>query len=354
MHREQIDQIDRQLVELLCQRADVVAKVGETKRAVGLPVYAPHREREVIDRAVQRNRGPLSDRTVEAVFREIMSGSFRLELPIRVGFLGPPGTFSHLAAKRHFGSSVECVDLGSIDAVFAEVEGGRIDFGLAPYENSIGGSIVDTLEAFQSHRVRACAEALINVSQCFMANCAPEAVRRIYSRGEVFQQCRKWLAQRYPEAELVAIGSSALAVERAAAEAAQGAAAIGSSLAGELLGVNLLDDGIQDRPENITRFLVIGREDAKPSGKDKAVILFTTQHKPGALVEVLDCFRQAGVNLSHIDKRPSGRQNWQYCFFVDADAHQADEPMQRALAAARTHCASLEVLGSFPRAQRIL
>lgn len=350
--REAIDAVDKRLVESLAERAKLVQQVGEAKREGGIAVYAPHRERAVIDRAVSRNPGPLSDRTIEAIFREIMSGSFRLELPLRVGYLGPPGTFSHLAALRHFGASVEFAPLATIDAVLGEVESGRLDYGLAPYENSIGGSIVDTLEALQTRQVRACAEALIDVSQTLMANCAPEAVKRICSKPEVFLQCRQWLARRYPGVPLVGMESTAAAVQRAAGE--EGTAAIGCLLAGEINGVRPLFERIQDRSENITRFLVLGRQGAKRSGSDKTVVQFTTHHKPGALVEVLDCFRKAGVNLSHIDKRPSGRENWQYTFFVDIEGHEEDAAVRTALGEARAHCASIASLGSYPRAQRIL
>ena len=352
--RRQIDEIDRRIVEALCERGRVVSQVGEVKRAAALPIYAPDRERAVIDRAISRNEGPLSNRTIEGVFREIMSGSFRLELPLRVGFLGPEGTFSHLAALRHFGSSVESAPLDSIDSVFSEVSSGRLDYGLVPYENSIGGSIVDTLDAFQLYPAKACAEAMIDVSQCFMANCAPESVKRICSRPEVFVQCRKWLAARFGEIELVPTTSTSIAVQKAAAEGENGTAAIGSSLAGELFGVRILFDHIQDRPQNITRFLVIGKDVAPPSGKDKTAIMFHTQDRPGAIADVLDCLRRAGVNLSHIDKRPSERKNWRYVFFIDCEGHVTDAAVAAAIQEARGFCDALEIVGSFPCAQRTL
>ncbi|MSR17871.1 MAG: prephenate dehydratase [Phycisphaerales bacterium] len=352
--RSRIDEVDRRIVEALCERGDLVSRIGEVKRAESLPVYAPDRERAVIDRAVARNAGPLSNRTIEGVFREIMSGSFQLEVPLRVGFLGPVGTFSHLASVRHFGSTVEPSPLESIDAVFGEVAAGRLNFGLVPYENSIGGSIVDTLDSFQEHSVQVCAEALIDVSQCFLANCAPGEVKRICSRPEVFAQCRKWISARFPGVELVPVTSTSAGVQRAAGEGEIGTAAIGSSLAGEIFGVHLLFERIQDRPGNITRFLVIGKQQVAATGSDKTVIMFHARHQAGALVDVLDCFRRGGVNLSHIEKRPSDRSNWSYAFFIDCDHHATEPAMATAIAEARTHCDSLEVLGSFPRAQRIM
>ncbi|MBX3355187.1 MAG: prephenate dehydratase [Phycisphaeraceae bacterium] len=352
--RVRIDSIDEAIVKLMAERASLVVEVGHAKRAGGGAIYAPHREREVIERAVRRNPGPLQARTVEAVFREIMSGSFALERPLRIGYLGPPGTFSHLAAVRHFGSSVEYADLSEISLVFEEITKGHIHYGLVPYENSIGGSVTETLDAFQEHAVTIAAEALVEVNQVLLANCAPNEIRRIHSRGEVFAQCRHWLSRRYPQAELVPEASTAAAAKIAASEASSGAAAIGSPIAGEIYGLHVLFEGIQDRAGNVTRFLVIGREPSRPSGRDKTTIMFAAQHTPGALVEVLDAFRRQKLNLSHIEKRPSSRENWRYIFFIDVEAHRDDPALQLAIADASAHCLSLTVLGSYPQAERIL
>jgi len=349
-----IDRIDEQLVALMAERATLVVDVGKTKREGGIAIYAPHRERAVIERAVGRNPGPLQARTVEAVFREIMSGSFALELPLRIGYLGPPGTFSHLAAVRHFGSSVEYANLSEITLVFEEVAKAHIHYGLVPYENSIGGSVTETLDAFQEHAVTIAAEALVEVNQVLLGNCPPGEVKRIHSRPEAFAQCRRWLSRRYPNVELVPEPSTAAAAQVAARDATQGAAAIASLLAGEIYGLHALMEGIQDRAGNVTRFLVIGREPSKRSGSDKTTIMFAAQHKPGALVDVLDAFRKQNLNLSHIEKRPSSRENWRYLFFIDVDAHLEDEGMRRAIDDAIAHCLSLTVLGSYPRAERII
>jgi len=350
--RRRIDEIDDRLVQLLSERAGIVVAVGKAKQTHGSPIYAPHREAEILSRAIARNTGPLSARTIEAIFRELMSGSFGLELPLRVGHLGPPGSFSHIAAVRHFGASVECTDLGTIEGVFEEVAARRCHYGLVPYENSIGGSITDTLDALAEHEVTIYAEALIEVAHALLANCGPSEVRRIYSKREVFSQCRQWLNRQYPEAEMVTTESSSAAVQQAVNE--PHAAAIGSALAGELYGVNQLFEQIQDKPNNITRFLVIGREAALPTGDDKTTLLFVTADKPGALVDVLAVFRDAEINLSHIEKRPSGRTNWEYTFFIDCEGHRSDAKMAEALPEVRSHCVSLKVLGSYPRARRIL
>lgn len=350
--RQKINSIDEQLMEALGQRARLVVEVGRVKRSDNSPIYAPHREQEVLRRVLEKNPGPLSDRTIEAIYRELMSGSFALELGLRVGFLGPEGSFSHMAAVRQFGSSVEFSDLHTIDGVFEEVAKEHVNYGLVPYENSIGGGITDTLDAFQTTDVTVYAEALIDVSQCLLANCDPNEIKKIYSKPQVFDQCRRWLANRFPNMALIPTDSTATAVKQAAGE--EHAGAIGSELAGEIYGVNRIYERIQDKPHNVTRFLVIGKQHAEPSGDDKTAIMFVTAHKPGALVDVLGVFRDRNINLSHIEKRPSGQVNWEYTFFIDCDAHQTNETMRAAIEEAREHCKELKVLGSYPRATRVL
>ncbi|MEE2908219.1 MAG: prephenate dehydratase [Planctomycetota bacterium] len=350
--RERIDAIDDRLIELLNERAQVVVSVGETKRGSDAPIYAPHRERQVLNRVMEANAGPLPDRAIEAIWRELMSGSFRLEHGVTIGYLGPPGSFSHVAAVRHFGSSVEFHEFEDIAAVFRDVLAGNCTYGLVPYENSTGGSVTDTLDAFAEYDVTVYAEALIAVSHCLLANVPMERIRRVASKPQVFAQCRRWLENNLPRAERISVASSSAAVLDAAVS--DDMAAIGSQLAGKLHGVNVVSTGIEDNPENITRFLVIAKQAARPSGRDRTSIMFTTSHEPGALVDVLAVLRDAGINLSHIDKRPSGRENWTYSFFIDADAHQEDPVMVEALEKARKLCTAFTVLGSYPRAEQVL
>lgn len=361
--RKQIDAIDHRLVELLNARSRFVVQVGRYKQANNIPIYAPHREQEVLARVLAHNDGPLGDRTIEGVYRELMSGSFALEKPLSIGFLGPAGSYSHLAAVKQFGSSVAFEDLHEIAGVFTEVERAHVDYGIVPIENSIHGSVTETLDSFarRAGHVHVYAEVQLDVRHALLANCQPSAVERIYSKPEVFSQCRSWLATQYPRAEQVAVASSSRAVQMVAEESKlpvgkRTSAAIGSTLAGELYGVNILFEGIQDEPNNITRFVVISRVRAQAvgGGNDKTSLMFTTVNKPGALVKVLGDFHAAGVNLTHIDKRPSRRDNWTYTFFIDAEGHESDKKMQNALSRARKHCKELQVLGSYPKSRRIL
>jgi chorismate mutase/prephenate dehydratase len=362
--RQKIDALDKKLVALLNARAELVVEVGRLKRAANLPIYAPHREAEVLDRVTASNAGPLPNRALEGVYRELMSGSFQLQQPLRIGFLGPPGSFSHLAAVRHFGTSVAFEDLHEIEGVFTEVVRGHVNYGLVPIENSTGGGIVETLDAFLKHHrdVHVYSEVQLEVHHCMLAQCEPKQVRRIHSKPEVFSQCRHWLATQYPQAQLIAAASSSRAVITAAEECAKareigaepGSAAIGSELAAQLYGLKVLFAKIEDNPNNVTRFFVISRAKAQRSGDDKTSIMFATADKPGALVSVLKVFQDHGVNLTHIDKRPSGKQNWAYTFFIDAAGHREDPEAAAAIAEATEHCHELHVLGSYPRSKRIL
>ena len=362
--RKRINAMDKRLVALLNERARLVVQVGKFKRRAGMPIYAPHREAEVLQRAIGYSKGPLPDRTLEGVYRELMSGSFQLQQPLRIGYLGPAGSHSHVAAVKQFGTSVEFEDLHEIAGVFTEVQRGHVNYGLMPIENSTGGGIVETLDAFRDGRghVTICAEVQIAVHHALLANCPPKDVRRIHSKPEVFGQCRLWLATQYPRAELIPAASSSRAAQIAAEEnktalsigATPGSAAIGTELAGRLNGLKTLFARIEDNAANVTRFFVISRHKAERTGDDKTAIMFTTADRPGALVSVLHEFEAQRINLSHIDKRPSGRNNWQYTFFIDAIGHRDDAALAAAVKAASAHCEQLTVLGSFPRSKRIL
>lgn len=350
--RRQIDGLDEEIVEILNRRARVVIEVGKHKLKTNAPIYAPDREKIVLERVRKYNRGPLPNRCLEAVYRELMSGSFALERPLRIGFLGPEGSFSHQASVLKFGSSVDYVALSDIAAVFEEVSRGHIDYGLVPVENSLHGGVIDTFDAFFSSSARICAEVLVTIHHCLLSKEPWDGVRAIYSKPEVFAQCRKWLGSVAKGRAVEPYASTSAAAELASRQA--GAAAIGSKLAGELYGLQILFENIEDNPDNVTRFFVITRETARRTGDDKTAIMFTTAHKPGALADVLDVFKNAGINLTDIEKRPSKKANWEYYFFIDAQGHLEDGAMKAAIEAARAHCLQLTVLGSYPRAVEVL
>ncbi|HEY1683775.1 MAG TPA: prephenate dehydratase [Tepidisphaeraceae bacterium] len=350
--RVKIDTLDEKIVELLNARAQVVVEVGKVKQTSNTPIYAPDREKAVLDKVRKLNHGPLPDRCLEAVYRELMSGSFALEKPLKIGYLGPAGTFSHAASIRKFGSSVDYVSVSDIPAVFEEVVRGHVDYGLVPVENSIGGGIVETLDAFLNSSAKICAEVLINVHHNLSAKEPWEKIKKICSKAEVFSQCRNWLSTTAKDRAQMPVESTTTAAEMASKT--PGIAAICSREAAEIYGLHLLFENIEDNPDNITRFFVIGREGARRSGDDKTAIMFTTAHKPGALAEVLDVFKENGINLTDIEKRPSKKVNWEYCFFIDAQGHSDEAAMQKAIEQARKHCLQLTVLGSYPRGAEVL
>jgi chorismate mutase/prephenate dehydratase len=295
-----------------------------------------------------------------------MSGSFALERPLRIAYLGPQGSYSHLGSVKKFGSSVEHVAVVDINSVFDEVTRGHADLGLVPIENSSSGGVIDTMDAFLEHRaVTIVAEVIIAIHHHLLANCAPEEVKVIYSKTEPLDQCRRWLTTTMPNVQRLPVASSSKAAEMAAKE--KSAAAIGSSMAAEVYGLRTLFANIEDNATNVTRFFVIGRsgevggnaagggrQPSRPTGDDKTSIIFTTSHKSGALVDVLDVFRRHGINLTNIDTRPSQKRNFEYYFFTDLVGHVDDENVSKALDEAKQHCLQLAVLGSFPRAAETL
>jgi chorismate mutase/prephenate dehydratase len=350
--RKRIDEIDYQLVQLLNERARVVIEIGKLKNKTDRPVYSPDREKQVFAKIVQANKGPLPDKCLVAIWRELMSGSFVLEKPLRVGYLGPRGSFSHTAAMLKFGQSVEYEPLADIRSIFDEISKGHCDLGLVPIENSIGGGVIETLDALVDSDVKVCSEVLMAIHHNLLANCSLQEIGKIYSKPEVFAQCRNWLSATFKDAQTIPVASTAKAAQMAAEEPA--AAAIGSKVAAELYALKIVCENIEDVANNMTRFLVVSREDAKPTGEDKTAIFFSTAHKAGALADVLDVFKQYNVNLTNIESRPSKKRQWEYYFFVDFVGHRVDKQVQEALEEARKHCLQLSILGSFPRATELL
>jgi chorismate mutase/prephenate dehydratase len=350
--RKKIDELDNQLVGLMNERARVVVEIGKLKKESDRPIYAPDREKQIFEKISSTNEGPLPNKCLMAIWRELMSGSFVLEKPLRIAYLGPGGSFSHTAATLKFGQSVEYEPLTDIASIFEEVSKGHCDIGLTPVENTMGGGVIETLDALIDSDVKVCAELLMAIHHNLMANCPLDAIERIYSKPEVFAQCRKWLSATFKDAQAISVASTAKAAQMAAEEA--NAAAIGSSVAAELYGLRIVCENIEDIANNITRFLIIGREDAKPTGEDKTAILFSTAHKAGALADVLNVFKQYNINLTNIESRPSKKREWEYYFFVDLLGHRTDEHVREGLKEAQKHCFQLSILGSFPRATELL
>ena len=350
--RKKIDEIDHQLVKLLNERARVVVEIGKFKNKTDKPVYAPDREKDVFAKIIEANEGPLPNRCLVAIWRELMSGSFVLERPLRIGYLGPAGSFSHTAAMLKFGQSVEYEPLADIRSIFDEVSKGHCDLGLVPVENTMGGGVIETLDALVVSDVKVCAEVLMAIHHNLLGNCALEEVEQVYSKPEVFAQCRNWLSATFKEAKTIPVASTAKAAQLAAEE--PNTAAIGSNIAAELYELRVICENIEDTTNNVTRFLVISKEDAKPTGEDKTALVFSTADKPGALSDVLDVFKQYGINMTKVESRPSRKKQWEYYFFVDILGHKTEKHIREGLGESRKHCLQLSILGSFPRATELL
>lgn len=350
--RTELDALDEQLVQLINRRATLAQRIGTAKAEQGLRVYAPDRERQVLDRIAKLNPGPTTDHSLRAIYRELMSASLALERTPRIAVLGPAGTFSHLAARKKFGMSVEFELLSTIRSVFDEVQRGHAEFGMVPVENSLAGGIGETLDTLIEREVQVCGEVHLAIHHHLIGRCTLEEVATVYSKPEVFAQCQKWLDATGLHAKVVPAASTSVAAERASSE--DNAAAIASELAAEVFRLNRIAEFIEDEPDNVTRFLILGTVAPKPTGADKTSILFGAGHQPGALAAVLDVFRQAGLNMTRIESRPDRRKRWDYYFFVDLEGHAAEEPLAGALKEAADRCRLWKLLGSYPQATGVV
>ena len=350
--RDSIDSIDIRIQTLLNQRARFAQLVGISKTASGKAVdfYRPEREAQVLRKALKRNQGPLRNEEVARLFREIMSACLAQQEPLKVAFLGPEGTFSQAAVYKHFGSSVRALPLPAIDEVFHEVEAGIADFGVVPIENSSEGTVNHTLDMFLTSMLKICGEVEVRVSHCLMGRMTGmAAVKRVCAHPQALAQCRGWLDEQLPDAERVPVSSNAEGARRARDE--RGTAAIAGRAAAEIYGLTLLATDIEDRPDNTTRFLVVGRKLFAASGTDKTSLLVSAGNDDsGALFRLLEPLAKHEVNMTRIESRPSRKRKWDYVFFIDIDGHVGDPAVAQALAALQKRASLFKVLGSYPRA----
>jgi len=351
--RDSIDDIDAQLQLLMNERARLAQKVGISKHADGHTVdfYRPEREAEVLRAALKRNKGPLRDEEILRLFREIMSACLAQQEPLKVAFLGPEGTFTQQAVYKQFGHSVRALALPSIEDVFHEVEAGAADFGLVPIENSTEGTVNHTLDRFLISPLSICGEVELRIHQYLMGRMTLlEHVHRICTHQQSLAQCRQWLDENLPLVERVPVASNAEGARRARDE--QGTAAIAPQAAAEVYGLNVLVAEIEDRPDNTTRFLVVGKKTFRPSGEDKTTLLVSTGHtqEAGTLYQLLEPLSRNGISMTRIESRPSRRRKWDYVFFIDIEGHAEETNVAAALADLKKRASLFRVLGSYPRA----
>nr|MBU1328757.1 prephenate dehydratase [Candidatus Omnitrophota bacterium] len=344
--RRKIDNLDKEIVGLLNKRATLAKDIGKLKKHSGKGVYVPDREVEVYSNVLSKNSGPLSDKAIKAVYKEIMSGSLSLEKDVKIAYLGPEATFTHLAGIKRFGSNMTYFSCSSITDVFREIEAERSDYGVVPIENSTEGVISHTLDMFINSDLKICSEIMLEISHNLLARGNLKSIKKVYSKQEVFGQCRIWLEENLHGAELVEVSSTSKAAEIVSNK--KNAAAIASILAAEKYNLEAIARNIEDNANNVTRFLVIGNTIPAPTKNDRTSIMCSVKDKVGALHDMLVPFKKNKVSLTKIESRPSKRKAWEYYFFIDMLGHCQSPNVKRALEELEKKSAYLKILGSYP------
>jgi len=341
---------DKEIIRLLNERSLISVAIGKVKSKDGIQVYDPAQEAKVHRYLRELNSGPLPPKAVAAIFREIISASRALQKPTTVAFLGPEASFSHLAARMHFGDSTRYFPQTGISRVFDEVEKNSMDWGVVPVENSLEGSVNTTLDRLMTTPLKIRAEIYLRVSQCLISSTGNlKDIKKIYSHPHALAQCQAWLKTNLPHCSLNETESTAAAVQMVRGR--KNEAAIGSSLAAQLYGMNLLAEGIEDNPSNMTRFVVIGREESHHTGNDKTSLIFTTPDEPGSLHSALTSFAKRKINLAKIESHPVKNKLWEYSFFVDMIGHVHERQVRNCLQELRKKTTFLKILGSYPKSE---
>ncbi|HEX9398451.1 MAG TPA: prephenate dehydratase [Burkholderiales bacterium] len=348
--RRQIDALDDELAAALERRAALAQRIGALKK--GAPAYRPERESEIL-RRVSAQAAVLSSERMLSVFKEIISACRGLEEEIRVAYLGPQGTFSEQAVRKHFGRAVAALPEDSVDEAFRRAESGAAQFTVVPVENSTEGAVGRTLDLLLQTPLRICGEVELRVQQNLLASTKKiTGIKKIYSHSQSLAQCNGWLNQHLPGVPRIAVASNAEAARRAAKE--KGAAAIAGEAAGERYGLRALARSIEDAPDNTTRFLVLGALEPAPTGHDRTSLVMSAENKPGAVHALLTPLAENGVSMTRIESRPSRARSslWEYVFYIDVEGHQKDPGLRKALEILKTKAPFLKILGSYPAAVR--
>ncbi len=346
--REEIDRIDRAILDLLNKRAEIAREVGELKKEHGLRIYVPEREAEILDRLARINKGPFPSKAVKTIFREIISASISLEKPMKVCFLGPEATFTHMACLRHFGESAELIPLINVTEVFEAVERGEAEYGVVPIENSTEGVVSNTLDMFVEYNLNIIGEITLEVSHSLLSRTGDIShLKKIYSHPHAIAQCRGWLEKHLRNVPVYHVESTAKAAELAAEDSSAGA--IASEGAARLYGLRVIKRNIQDNIYNFTRFIIIGKISPERTGKDKTSVIFSVKDEVGALFKILEPFARYGINLTKIESRPVKKRAWEYLFFLDMEGHIKDERVRKAINEMRILTNYFKLLGSYPR-----
>ncbi|RMH31424.1 MAG: prephenate dehydratase [Nitrospirae bacterium] len=347
--RKQIDRIDDEILRLLNERSHYVIRIGHLKKQADRDahLHTPGREAEIVERLMRNNPGPFPSAAIRPVYREIMSASLSLEGSQTVAYLGPPATFTHLAALQKFGESAEFIPVNSIKDVFDEVERGRAKFGVVPIENSTEGVVSHTLDLFVDSPLLIYGEVMLEIAHHLLSKADRiEDIKVVYSHPHAIAQCRNWLEANVPCVRVAEEPSTARAAERCVEDPTAGA--IASELAAELYGLKVLRSRIEDHVHNFTRFLVLSQRPAERTGQDKTSIIVSAKDRVGALYDLIRPFSSHGINMTKIESRPTRKKVWEYLFFMDLEGHQEDDRLKKALEEVKSRCLFLKILGSYP------
>jgi len=346
--RDRIDAIDLEIVERLNERMDLARRIGEIKRALGLEIYVPGREEEILNRLSVSRKKDLSDKALREIYREIFSAASAVQKPMSIAYLGPEGTYTHQAAWKQFGSGATFIKNRNVPDVFTSVKRGDCDYGVVPVENSTEGTVLGTLDMLAEADLLIVAQVYLEINQFFISKTPIEQVQKVYSKDNALGQCRQWLGRMLPDVEQIACDSTAKAV--IIARDTPGVAAIGSRIAAELYNVPILAENIADAGDNVTRFIVIGKHSSPPlgNGRDRSSILVTIRDRPGKLMNVLSCFSKRGINVCKIESRPTRQRVWDYYFYIDFIGHVDDPLVKEALRDLENECPLVRWLGSYP------
>lgn len=348
--RKKIDAIDDSILEILNKRAELVKEVGRVKAQGKSEFYVPNREKEIYERLMRNNKGPFSNESIRAIFREIISASLSLEHPLKIAFLGPQATFTHLACIQQFGLSADFVPVKSIADVFEEVERGGANYGVVPIENSTEGIITHTLDMFVDSNLQIVAEVMLEISHSLLSKSGNiEDIKKVYSHPQAIAQCRNWLAKNLPNVPVMETASTALAAQMVAGDPE--AAAIASEFAANIYDLKIVKKRIEDNVNNFTRFLVIGKKSPDRSGSDKTSVMFAVKDEAGALYRMLEPFSEHNINLTKIESRPMKTRAWEYLFFLDMEGHISEPHVKEAIDELSKICLFTKVLGSYPRSK---
>ena len=347
--REKIDQIDKEVLALLNERMQLAGKIGEAKRVEGGPVYVPAREETLVQKLLEANKGPMGEIQVRSIFREIISAGISLQRKMLIGFLGPEGAYTHQAALKNFGSSLDYKGFANIADIFAAVGRREIDFGVVPVENSIEGTVFETLDQLSKGSLKVASQLILPVEHCFMSHCALKDVQYIYAEETVFYQCQVWLDTHLPDAEFIIVGSGGEGARMV--KSGENSAVIGSRLIAPTFGLSILEEAIQDRKDNKTRFFIVGQDSQLPNAEVswKSSLYLTLSNTPGALQKALIPFASRGIDLTKVETRPSRQRTWDYVFYVDLLGHREDSIVAEAIKELEAGGAFVKWLGSYPQ-----